>query len=101
MLIHAIQLIRDEKVETVETHRKLQSDFKAPATIGTSTPYAGSEMSEVSEISELLDRSSTSMEEVSKSLNQVVEAHQPTVSASSHLLDYEFLFYNILSNRSF
>lgn len=67
VLTHAIQLIRDEKAETVDTHRKLQSDMRAPSAvaIGTSTPYADSEMSEVSEISELLDRSSTSMEEVS------------------------------------
>lgn len=71
VLIHAIQLIRDEKAKTVLTHQKIQSDFQSPApnsvhkpSIETSTNYAESMMSEASELTDLLDQSSSSMDEI-------------------------------------
>lgn len=71
VLPHAIQLIRDEKEQTVATHRILQKDFKFPEPVKvvrsftTSSETSVMSVSEFSDISDLLERSSTSMDEVS------------------------------------
>lgn len=67
---HAIELIIDAKTRTIATHRDLQKDFKFPAKVkeeSKTSPIAvsvSSKLSEVLDISDLLDKSSTSMDEV-------------------------------------
>lgn len=69
VLPHAIELIRDDKAKTTATHLILQSGSKSPvetAVESSTTSYAASlNMSEISDLTDLLDQSSSSMEEVS------------------------------------
>lgn len=86
VLPHAIQLIRDEKAQTTATHENVQRDFKFPTTekkFCQGFPQVesdfkepanrdqeesmdfGSTISEASEITNLLNESSSSMQEVS------------------------------------
>jgi hypothetical protein len=82
ILPHAIELICDEKSKTKVTHENLQKDFVMPSQTAaeastkekiiqkpfdtsTQVDLDSSRFSEVSDITDLLDKSSTSMEEVS------------------------------------
>jgi hypothetical protein len=77
ILPHAIEVIIDAKSKNVATHKELQKDFKFPTPVSTEKvlgkPFAtstiidqsmSSRASEISDISDLLDKSSTEMEEV-------------------------------------
>lgn len=69
VLPHAIELICDLKTKTVATHEFLQKDFnlqsRTQSLITASSMTVSSKASEESEIADLLETSSSSMEEVS------------------------------------
>lgn len=64
VLKHAIELITDEKAEVVQTHDVLKKDF-ASSDSSLRKPTSKAELeSSYETISELLDKSSSSMDEV-------------------------------------
>lgn len=65
VLKHAIELIRDEKAEVVQVHDVLKKDFAESAALYKKlTPTPLESETSYEEIAELLDKSSSSMDEV-------------------------------------
>lgn len=78
VLVHAIELIRDEKIKTAITHKDLQKESKHPndsekVDIRNVDSLISSSSSNMLDIAELLDSSSSSMSEVNlRYFNEII-----------------------------